>query len=245
MSNTTAVKTFTFPVTNQNVRITDPNGKPWFMLSDVCKILGISNTTVAVRPLAEDEWVRLNLNQRGLGSVLMINKQGLHRLLMRSDKPIARQFQDWLLYTVLPSFEENGGYIMGQEKLVTGEMSDLEFLAKAQAVAMRVLEQMTAERDALLAENQILAPKAKLYDQYMDVDGTLNLTSAAKVLGFTSGRALGMYLRETLGWLFKDTKQVIPKAHVIEKGFMTTKAWSMIDRQKSGVQGRITAKGMD
>lgn len=101
------------------------------------------------------------------------------------------------------------------------------------------------KRQALESQNAIMAPKAKLYDQYMDADGTLNLTSAAKVLGFTSGRALGMYLRETLCWLFKDTTQVIPKAHAIEKGYMTTKAWSMVDRQKSGVQGRITAKGMD
>jgi anti-repressor protein len=113
------------------------------------------------------------------------------------------------------------------------------------AEAARAWADQYEKRQALEIENAKLAPKAKLYDQYMDVDGTLNLTSAAKVLGFTSGRALGMYLRETLNWLFLDTKQVIPKAHVIEKGFMTTKAWSMIDRQKSGVQGLITAKGMD
>ena len=113
------------------------------------------------------------------------------------------------------------------------------------AEAARAWADEYEKRQALEIENAKLAPKAKLYDQYMDVDGTLNLTSAAKVLGFTSGRALGMYLRETLNWLFLDTKQVIPKAHVIEKGFMTTKAWSMIDRQKSGVQGLITAKGMD
>ena len=113
------------------------------------------------------------------------------------------------------------------------------------AEALEFAAKQVREKEALAAENQILAPKAKLYDQYMDADGTLNLTSAAKVLGFTSGRALGMYLRETLGWLFKDTKQVIPKAPAIEKGYMTTKAWSLVDRQKSGVQGRITAKGMD
>lgn len=104
-----------------------------------------------------------------MGSVNVINKPGLQRLLMRSDKPVARQFQDWLLYTVLPSIEENGGYIMGQEKVKTGEMSDLEFLAKAQTAAVRVLDQMTKERDALLAANATMtSDTVRIIDQNGD-----------------------------------------------------------------------------
>lgn len=113
------------------------------------------------------------------------------------------------------------------------------------AEALRLYADEVEKTEKLTTENQIMLPKAKCYDRFMDADGTLNLTHAAKALGFTSGRALGMYLREDLGWLFLDTKTVTPKAHVIEKGYMTAKLWSLDDRQKSGVQGRITAKGME
>lgn len=249
--STNAIEVFTFPVTNAPVSTyIDEKGDPWFVGSDVLKVLYGKSDGQGHRydKLNQDERCivpRKHLGLPGGKPMTLITESGLYKLIMRSDLPIARSFQDWVTGTVLPAIRKRGGYVLGQEKLVTGEMTKKEFMARALIMAQETLEDLTAERDALLAEKQILAPKAKLYDQFMDVDGTLNLTSAAKVLGFTSGRALGMYLRETLNWLFLDTKQVIPKAHVIEKGFMTTKAWSMIDRQKSGVQGRITAKGGD
>ena len=87
-----------------------------------------------------------------------------------------------------------------------------------------------------------MLPKVKSYDRFMDADGTLNLSQAAKAIGFPSGKARGGSLRNDLNWLFLDTKQVLPKASVIKRGFMTAKLWALDDRQKSGVQGRITAK---
>lgn len=40
----------TFPV-----RIVELDGQPWFVAKDVCAILGLANTTLALRPLAQDE----------------------------------------------------------------------------------------------------------------------------------------------------------------------------------------------
>jgi len=37
----------TFPV-----RIVELDGQPWFVAKDVCAILGLANTTLALRPLA-------------------------------------------------------------------------------------------------------------------------------------------------------------------------------------------------
>ncbi|MBL0372620.1 hypothetical protein JJB09_11330 [Rhizobium sp. KVB221] len=48
----------------------------------------------------------------------------LYRLIMRSDKPEAAQFQDWVSEVVLPTIRRDGGYILGKEKVVTGEMSE-------------------------------------------------------------------------------------------------------------------------
>lgn len=149
-------------------------------------------------------------------------------------------------FTGAKAAEFKEGYIKAFNQMEAHIRNMPKFAVPQTMIEAMELALTTMKENAALAQrNAIMAPKAKAYDQFMDADGTLNLTHAAKSLGFTSGRALGMYLRETLCWLFLDTKTVTPKAHVIEKGYMTAKLWSLDDRQKSGVQGRITAKGME
>lgn len=53
---------------------------------------------------------------------------------MWSDKPQARPFQDWVTGTVLPAIRKDGAYIMGEEKVVSGEMGEDEFVLKAMMI---------------------------------------------------------------------------------------------------------------
>ena len=55
---------------------------------------------------------------------MIVSESGLYKLIMRSDKPIARYFQDWVTREVLPAVRKDGAYIMGEEKVRTGEMSE-------------------------------------------------------------------------------------------------------------------------
>ena len=54
----------------------------------------------------------------GARSLALINKTGVQRLMMRSDKPQAKRFQDWLLYEVLPALEKEGTYTMREAQSV-------------------------------------------------------------------------------------------------------------------------------
>lgn len=89
------------------------DGNPWFVAADVCRTLGISNPSVAVRALGADEWAKANLAQRGMGSAITLSESGLYKLVMRSDKPEAKPFQDWVTKVVLPAIRKDGGYILG------------------------------------------------------------------------------------------------------------------------------------
>ena len=51
-------------------------------------------------------------------SLGLISESGLYKLVMRSDKPEARQFQDWVTRVVLPAIRKDGGYIQGEEKVI-------------------------------------------------------------------------------------------------------------------------------
>lgn len=37
------IQKFVFPLTNQETRIVDLNGNPWWVLRDVCEVLSIGN----------------------------------------------------------------------------------------------------------------------------------------------------------------------------------------------------------
>ncbi len=64
----------------------------------------------------------------------IISEAGLYKLVMRSDKPEARAFQDWVCGVVLPAIRKDGAYIQGEEKVATGEMSEDEFVVLTAAL---------------------------------------------------------------------------------------------------------------
>ena len=70
---------------------------------------------------------------------------------MRSDKPAAKAFQDWVTRVVLPAIR-SGGYIMGEEKVHDGELNEDEFLLKAFDILKRKVDRLTTENKVLTEE---------------------------------------------------------------------------------------------
>ena len=98
------------------VRVIDIDGEPWFVAADVCRILGYNeksngsvNTHHALAPLDANE---INTHRipgtRGRPSKV-VSESALYRLIMRSDKPEAKVFQDWSCRHVLPALPTHGG----------------------------------------------------------------------------------------------------------------------------------------
>lgn len=103
------------------IRVVTIDNNPWFVAADVCASLGLVNTTMALASLDEDCKLQFSLGLPGR-KPWIISESGLYKLVMRSDKPEAKGFQDWVTKVVLPAIRKDGGYIMGEEKVVTGEM---------------------------------------------------------------------------------------------------------------------------
>ncbi|MGL1306903.1 BRO-N domain-containing protein [Vibrio parahaemolyticus] len=59
-----------------------------------------------------------------------IPENDIYRLVMRSNKPDAEKFQDWVCEEVLPKIRQDGMYIAGEEKVESGEMSIEEMTLK-------------------------------------------------------------------------------------------------------------------
>jgi prophage antirepressor-like protein len=89
--------------------------EPWFVATNVAKVLGYRNAPDATRMLRAKEprthSVRTNA---GLRESTIISEQGLYRLVMRSERQEAEAFQDWVTGEVLPSIRKTGAYVVGQ-----------------------------------------------------------------------------------------------------------------------------------
>lgn len=147
----------TFAYNTASIRVIKIDGEPWFVAVDVCRILNITNATVALKPLAKDERAKLNLGQRGLGAVNAISESGLYKIIMRSDKPEAKAFQDWVTREVLPSIRKTGGYQVEQPQQqpapeAAAPLTPMEHMMKALDHAMQAATALQSQVDELQAE---------------------------------------------------------------------------------------------
>ena len=146
----------TFNLGLVDLRVIELDDKPWFFAADVAHALGITNTSMAVARLPDEDKSQFDLGLRGKVP-LIINESGLYSLIMRSDKPQAKAFQDWVTRVVLPAIRKDGAYVMGEEKVATGELSEDELVMRAMSIMSRKVERLSQERDQLALDKQALA----------------------------------------------------------------------------------------
>ena len=159
--------------------LTDEAGEPWFVAKDVCDILGIDTNHLG-ESLDSDEMNTLRItegNTRGNPNKTIISEPGLYRLVMKSRKSEAKEFQRWVTHEVLPQIRKTGGYIP-----TTDVDDDMTILAKAVMIGQRTMEaqkQRIAEQQTRIVE---LEPKARFADAVAASDGTCLIGELAKML---------------------------------------------------------------
>ncbi len=148
-----------------DLRVVDLDGQPWFVAKDVATALGFTVDALryhAKGSFQKDEKRVVKLpGFRGTGG-LCLSESGLYKLIMRSDKPQARVFQDWVTRDVLPAIRKDGAYIQGEEKVATGELSEDDLVLKAIGILQRKVERLASEKAALRADNERLLPAAQV-----------------------------------------------------------------------------------
>lgn len=142
-----------------------PEGRGPGRVSRLLAVLGLSNVTTTIRPLADSD--RRKIERQTLNSltlrnsrgapvtaglpVNMISESGLYTIVLRAQRsnPAARAFQDWITKIVIPSIRKTGSYIKDEEKVASGELSLDAFIAKIPEMVnrkVRELEHQLSER---------------------------------------------------------------------------------------------------
>ncbi|WP_406710413.1 phage antirepressor KilAC domain-containing protein [Trueperella pyogenes] len=219
------------------VRTISADDETWFIAADICQALELSNPSVAVSRLDDDEKAKFNLGFSG-GATWCVNEPGLYALIMASRKPEAKAFKRWVTHDVLPSIRRHGLYAI--EELVTNPDALLEVL-RAYADEKRKNHELTSQN---LAQAQALAeakPKLSYYDMVLQSKDALPITVIAKDYGL-SGRKLNQLLHE-LGVQYKQSGLWLLYAEHAGNGYTDTKTHVIDEGNHTRIHTYWTQKG--
>lgn len=128
MNTQPQISTFNFK--SNPVRIEAINNEPFFCLADVCLALNISNATSSRFKLNEKGLHKMyTLTAGGKQELMFINEPNLYRIIFRSNKAEAVEFQNWVFEEVLPQIRKTGSYSQNVE-----EIRPLEITLKVQTL---------------------------------------------------------------------------------------------------------------
>lgn len=141
------------------VRTLSLNGEPWFVATDIAKILGFGVAKDMTRILDDDEkGGHIVPTLGGDQEVTIINESGLYAAILKSRRPEAKAFRKWVTSEVLPAIRKRGSYAApGAEaapQFMTGNLSHGADLAVAADRTFRSF--MRAARSAGLDLSQAL-----------------------------------------------------------------------------------------
>lgn len=208
--------------------LTDETGEPWFVAKDACDILGMSNPSMAITALDKDEVAQidpkdyLGSENRSNQAVNIVSEPGLYKLIMRSRKPEAKEFQRWVTHEVLPQIRRTGGYIP-----TTDADDDMTILAKAVMIGQRTMEAQKRKIAAQQTRIVELEPKARFADAVAASDGTCLVGELAKMLrqnGMDIGQNRLFRLLQADGYLGKSgSNRNVPTQRAMDLGLFRIK----------------------
>lgn len=211
------------------IRTAGSADNPMFCLADVCRVLElqVSPTKSRLKQAGVNSikvGVQTGVKRNGSPAMqevdmIFINEQNLYKVIMRSDKPQAEQFQDWVCGDVLPSIRKTGGYIATTQE-DTPELIMARALQVAQTTISKHQQMLEQANERIVLQSEQLkrqAPKVKSYDEYISSDGTFSATQIAKEYGW-GAKTLNNKLRE-LGVQYKQHGQWLLFAKYSGKGY--------------------------
>mgnify|MGYP002537100149 CR=1 FL=1 len=227
------------------VRTVMKDGEPWFVLKDVCEVLGIGNHKMTAQRLEEDEVSLTDLTD-SIGrkqETTIISEPGLYNVILRSDKPQAKPFRKWVTTEVLPSIRKHGAY-MTPETLEQAVLNP-DYLLKV----VTALKNETDKRKALEVTNsaltvdlEIARPKAEYFDALVDRNLLTSIRETAKQLEVKERDFVAFLIEKK--FLYRDKKgKLMPYAG--REDLFEVKECINERTQWSGTQTMITPKGRE
>ena len=228
---------------------------PMFCLADICRVLDLRTQDVKKR--LDDRGVDLihtpTKNQHGATVdtyMLFINEKNLYKVIMRSDKPQADSFQDWVCGDVLPSIRKHGAYATEAtiDSIIADPDSGIKLLKalKEEREQRRLAESKVSLLEEVTKEQ---APKVLFADSIIGSKSSCLIGELAKIItqnGYEIGQnRLFAWMRENHYLGTSGEYYNIPNQKYIEQGLFELKknAHSENGIMKTTITPKVTGKG--
>lgn len=228
------------------VRAVTLDGEPWFVAADVCRALGLGNSSMAISKLDEDERTLISIEGASNGlPVNAVNEPGLYSLVLGSRKPEAKAFKRWITHEVIPAIRKTGGYIAAKP-----DETPEEIMARALVVANETLARHKQQLEAANAKIQADAPKVLFAETVQKAEGDILVRQLAKLMvqrGYDIGEQRLYEILRRDGFVIKANAKDknLPTQRSVDMGLMRS-----IERTIGNVNGTfiklttvITPKG--
>ena len=178
------------------------NNEPWFVGKDVASALGYAKTENAIRTHVDTEDKTTTLI-RGTGSnykskAVVINESGLYSLILGSKLESAKDFKRWVTSEILPTIRKTGGYVNNDEMFINTYLPNADeqtkIMFKSSLTAIRELngkidtlngeiKKLDGQVSELGNKVEVMTPKAEYYDDVLQSEGLVSITTIAKDYG--------------------------------------------------------------
>ncbi|WP_283582891.1 phage antirepressor [Limosilactobacillus difficilis] len=239
-----------FNFRGHQVRTLTIDSEPYFVATDITSILGLTNTTVALSRLDDDERSKFNLGRQGETNV--VNEYGLYELIIASRKPEAHEFKRWITHEVLPTIRKHGAYMTDQKAF------DITHNAQGLADLLQQAADQLKQKDIQIEQ---MKPKALFADAVSTAKTNILIGEMAKIIKangvdyiVVDGQKVTMgqnhffqWLREN-GYLIKrrGTDYNAPTQMAMDKGLFKVKESTSIDSNgttRVNKTTKVTGKG--
>jgi prophage antirepressor-like protein len=172
------IRSFAHDGKNFEVRIEGTRQDPLFNAADVGMVLGLGNVRSSLAGLDQDmKAVQILDTPGGQQSMSFLTEPGLYHLVMRSNKPIAKQFQRWV-FDVLKRLR------------LDGEVKLKEQIA-AKDTEMKQLQQVIQEKDMELEAGRVpFSNRQPLQSVYVFTNDTYEKINLYKIGETHSGKSI-------------------------------------------------------
>lgn len=231
---------------DKQVRTVEKDGEPWFVLKDVCAILGLTNNRIVADRLDQDEvsqtYVTDSIGRQQ--ETTIINESGLYNVILRSDKPEAKPFRKWVTSEVLPSIRKHGAYMTPDK---------IEEVLTSPDTIIKLATQLKEERQARIRlEEEVEKNKHKvLFADSVSASSTSipvgDLAKLIKQNGYDIGQNRLFAWMRSKGYLMKNgARQNMPTQWAMEMGLFQIQENTVSDADGNihiARTARVTGKG--
>ena len=211
-----------FNFSGQDVRIITINDEPWFVVADIAKVLGASNSRSLAQMVDEEDKGKQSLHSGSDATI--VNESGLYTILLRSNNPQAKPLRRWVTSEVLPTIRKHGAYMTdkkAQDVLHGNGLADLLIQAGEQ------IKSLEFDKQQLQVELEEVREKTTYLDLILESPDDILTTQIAQDYGY-SAVSFNRILHD-LRIQRKVNKQWVLYSKYMGKGYIGSRTSDFVD----------------